>query len=213
MYNMKDKLLISIAIEDYLAYITYNDNKAINTLKSYKLDLFAYKNYFKSKNIIYFEDITYNDIMLYLNNCLKYKKNNSIARSASAIREFHKYIVYKYDLIDVTNNISISQSIRTLPIYCSISEINLIMDSFDDHEKVQLLDHSILELIYGCGLRVSEATGLTISEVNFETQFLNIIGKLLSILCGIRVFQQMRNLKFLIRYGQLLIKNMLALII
>jgi len=171
------KITIIDAIEDYLTYITYNDNKSSNTIKSYRLDLLAYQKYLHENNIIYFSDISYKLVMNYLTISLNSKKNSSISRSKSAIRELHKYISYKHEIKDVTTNITVSQSMRSLPIYCSIDEINIIMNSFDDNNLKELLDHSILELIYGCGLRVSEATNLTISEVNLESKFLNVIGK------------------------------------
>lgn len=51
------------------------------------------------------------------------------------------------------------------------------MDSFDDHIPEQYLDHAILQMIYDCGLRVSEAVTLTMNRVDLDSRKLRVLGK------------------------------------
>ena len=66
---------------------------------------------------------------------------------------------------------------RYLPAVLSEEEVEAILDSVDLKTWTGLRDRAILEVLYGCGLRVSEAVGLRISDVYLEEGFVRIIGK------------------------------------
>ena len=66
---------------------------------------------------------------------------------------------------------------RYLPAVLSVEEVEAILDSVDTGSWSGLRDRAILEVLYGCGLRVSEAVDLKISNVFLEQGFVRIIGK------------------------------------
>ena len=66
---------------------------------------------------------------------------------------------------------------RYLPAVLSVEEVEAILDSVDTGSWSGLRDRAILEVLYGCGLRVSEAVNLKISNVFLEQGFVRIIGK------------------------------------
>ena len=66
---------------------------------------------------------------------------------------------------------------RYLPDVLSVEEVTGIIESVDTSSWQGLRDRAILETLYGCGLRVSEAVGLTISGLYFDEGFVRIIGK------------------------------------
>ena len=66
---------------------------------------------------------------------------------------------------------------RYLPAVLSEEEVTAILESVNLSDWMGLRDRAILEVLYGCGLRVSEAVGLRISDVYMEEGFVRIIGK------------------------------------
>ena len=92
------------------------------------------------------------------------------------IRNFHHFLSFKYDINDPSFAIQVSKSIKRLPIYCTVAEVDELMNTFKK-TKEDLFNKAILETIYGCGLRVSECCNLLISQVNLNDGFLKILGK------------------------------------
>lgn len=66
---------------------------------------------------------------------------------------------------------------RYLPAVLSVDEVGSIMDSVDLSDWMGKRDRAILEILYGCGLRVSEAVGLRISHVYLDESFVRVVGK------------------------------------
>jgi site-specific recombinase XerD len=95
---------------------------------------------------------------------------------ASSIRSFHRFISFKYDLKDPTLNLEVKNKSKRLPIFATIDEVDKIMAYFTN-ENQDVLNHALLETIYCCGLRVSECTKLTVSQVNLEQKILRVLGK------------------------------------
>lgn len=66
---------------------------------------------------------------------------------------------------------------RYLPAVLSVDEVNDIMNSVDQSKWGGVRDRAILELLYGCGLRVSEVSDVRISNVYLQEKFVRIVGK------------------------------------
>lgn len=165
------------ALNDYILYINTTDIKSVNTVNAYSSDLKAYISYFKELSYINIEDINYHDIVAYIESIRPSFKSTTLSRKAIAIRSLHKYLTFKYDFKDPTTNLEVRNYNKRLPIYCSIEEIDMIMNYFDDNNPKDILNHAVLELIYTCGLRVSEACNLTTNQVSLENRILRVYGK------------------------------------
>lgn len=170
-------MILDEALNDYILYINTIDIKSINTINAYSSDLKAYINYFKQLSYINIEDINYHDIVAYIEFIRPYFKSTTLSRKVIAIRSLHKYLAFKYDYKDPTINLEVRNTNKRLPIYCTIEEIDNIMAYFSDDKPKDILDHAVLELIYACGLRVSEACNLTTSQVSLEDRMLRVYGK------------------------------------
>ena len=100
------------------------------------------------------------------------------ARVLSGLKAFFKYLV-------LDNKISIDPSVllespkmsRKLPDTLSIIEINRLIDVIDLSKPEGARNKALLEVLYGCGLRVSELTGLKISNLHLDIEFIKILGK------------------------------------
>lgn len=167
---------IDVAIKDYIFNLENNEGKALKTIESYGSDLNIYYNYLKKLNINDSDDINESIIRGFVIYSSKEYANSSLNRLKVTVRNFHRYLSFKYDLKDPSYSIEVSKSTKRLPIYCTQDEVDLIMNYFKD-EPDDILNRAILETIYGCGLRVSECCNLKLADVNLNEGFMNIIGK------------------------------------
>ena len=175
-------------IKIYLAYLQYEKNLSLNTVNSYMFDLnqfcdFIFHTYqidelkkIKSKHI--------RDYILFVstytnhNNDIIDKKSSSINRSISSIKNYFKYLINNELLdIDPTKIIEVPKQTKKIPIILSVEEINLILDSLDLDNNNDIRDKAIVSMLYSCGLRVSELTELTLTNLFLEEDIIKIFGK------------------------------------
>ena len=102
----------------------------------------------------------------------------SQARLLSSLRSFFGWCVEEGDITDnPCDRIEAPKLGRHLPEVLSEEEVTALLESVDTSTPTGKRDRAILEVLYGCGLRVSEAAGLRISGIFMEEGFVNIIGK------------------------------------
>lgn len=100
------------------------------------------------------------------------------ARIISGIKTFFKYLLLEDAIqIDPTALIEGPKIGRKLPEVLSIRDIDNMAAAIDYSKSAAYRNRSILEVLYGCGLRVSECTNLQISQVYFEEAFVRVTGK------------------------------------
>lgn len=100
------------------------------------------------------------------------------ARRLSALKSFFAWTVMEGERKDnPTDRIDSPKLGWYLPAVLSVQEVDAIMESVDLNSPSGLRDRAILEVLYGCGLRVSEVCGLKISAVYFDQGFVSVVGK------------------------------------
>ena len=108
---------------------------------------------------------------------IKVSKRSS-ARLLSALRNFFDWCVQEGEIkYNPCDNVDSPKLGKYLPAVLSVEEVSAIMDSVDLKSATGKRDRAILEVLYGCGLRVSEAATLRISRIDFEEGFVDVIGK------------------------------------
>lgn len=165
------------AFEQYLIDLSVNHGFSKNTEAAYQSDLKQYKAYLIQLGINDTTQVTYNHIEGFMQVQEKTKHDKTIIRMAASIRSFHKYISFLKDEDDPSINLEVHDSYQILPIYCTKQEIERLMTSFHDAVPEELLYHTILETIYACGLRISEAVSLTINRVDLSSSKIRVKGK------------------------------------
>ena len=124
-------------------------------------------------------EVAANDVLEYL----IYKKeqgshSKSTARLLSCLRTFYRYCVReKHCEIDPTLNIASPRLGRTLPKDLSESEVMALLNAPDVQEPSGLRDRALLEILYACGLRVSELVGLKLEQINLQQGVVRVCGK------------------------------------
>ena len=105
-------------------------------------------------------------------------QDRSLARLVSALRSFFNYMIMEGMITENPCDKVESPKIgRHLPDVLSVGEVADIISSVPEDTWGGIRDRAILEMLYGCGLRVSEAVGIRISDVFFEESFVRVRGK------------------------------------
>jgi len=157
---------------EYLSLKKYSNN----TIESYKKDLKQFEIYCKNKNI---KDIDYDFIRTYL--CFLYDKkytSKSVSRHISSLKSFFKYLMQN-EIIKSNPMILISNPKveKKLPNYINYNDLETILSIPDKNDVLGLRNALILELLYSCGVRVSELVNIKLSDIDFSNNRILILGK------------------------------------
>ena len=162
--------------EDFRNYLRIERGMSPNTVASYVRDveglLKAYEGYLPA-------DIGTPEVEKYLSDRIqKGLSKRSQARLLSSLRSFFNWCIEEGDLKDnPCDRIDAPKLGKYLPAVLSVEEVDAIMESVDLKAPTGLRDRAILEVLYGCGLRVSECTGLLQSHVHLDEGYVDVIGK------------------------------------
>ena len=160
-------------LKAYNYYLRIERAMSQNTVASYCSDVEKFLKYYKG-NIA---DVSHVDIEEYAASRDKISER-SLARVLSSLRSFFDWLILegmiKENPCDKVDSPKLG---RYLPEVLSEQEISSIIYSVDTTTWQGLRNRAILEVLYGCGLRVSEASSLKISNIFFKEGFIRIIGK------------------------------------
>lgn len=158
---------------DYSYYLRIERAMSPNTVEAYSSDVEALLSYLEIQPA----DVTTQNILDYLAVSDKLSKRSQ-SRQLSAFRSFFDWLVMEGDRKDNPCDAVDTPKIgRYLPEVLSEEEVSAIIDSVDVTKWTGKRDKAILEVLYGCGLRVSEAVGLKISHVYLDEGFVRVVGK------------------------------------
>jgi integrase/recombinase XerD len=102
----------------------------------------------------------------------------SQARIISGLKAFFKYLIYENVIeIDPTQLLDAPKIGQKLPVVLSVTEIEAVLNTIDLSLPEGHRNRAILEVMYGCGLRVSEVVSLRLSQLFFSDNFIRVIGK------------------------------------
>lgn len=103
---------------------------------------------------------------------------NTQARVISGLKAYFSYLLLEDIIADDPSSLLESPKIsRKLPDILNIEEINLLIEAIDASKPEGMRNKAILEVLYGCGLRVTELITLRISDLNFESEYIKVVGK------------------------------------
>lgn len=167
---------IDDAIEDFINYCMFEKGLSDKTKESYKNDLDIYKIYLNNHDINYVSDISKDNIKNFIKD-RSIEESSTIAHNLTVIKNFHKYLL-KEGVVndDVSLYIERPKLRKLLPKSLSIEDVDFLLDiklnsPFDYRNK------AMLELMYGCGLRVSELINLEINDIDIINCQIRILGK------------------------------------
>lgn len=163
-------------LKDYRNYLKIERAMSPNTVASYCSDVEKFLKVL-SENDKEVADVTTADIESYISSCRGLEKRSQ-ARVLSSLRSFFGWNVIEGNIKDNPCDAVDSPKLgRYLPDVLSVEEVDAIIRSVDLSTWQGLRDRAILEVLYGCGLRVSEAVDMKISCLYFDKGFVRVIGK------------------------------------
>mgnify|MGYP003514344865 FL=1 len=160
-------------LKDYENYLKIERAMSRNTVASYCSDVRKFLAAVPSQP----EYVAPEDIEQYLSG-LSLVSKRSQARLLSSLRSFFNWLVLEGSITDnPCDKIESPKLGHYLPEVLSVEEVEAMMAAVDLSTWQGLRDRAILEILYGCGLRVSEAVGLKLSCLYFDEGYIRVIGK------------------------------------
>jgi len=161
-------------LKDYAYYLRMERKMSPNTVAAYCGDVEA----FFADVPVKPSEATTEDIVEYLTARADILSKRSQSRVLSSLSSFFDWLILEGDRKDnPCDNVDRPKLGKYLPEVLSVEEVEAIMESVDERTWQGLRDRAILEILYGCGLRVSEACGLLISHVYLNEGFVRVVGK------------------------------------
>ncbi len=167
-------------INGYISYLTLEKGQSAHTIEAYTRDV-------KRMGRFMVDDVSLSspkdvsprhiqEFILVLNSVEIGARTQ--ARMLSGMRSFFQYLILEGILtLDPTELIEGPKTDRYLPEVLSFEEIRMMIEGIDRSHPQGTRNVAILETLYACGLRVSELTGLRISQISAEHEFIRVIGK------------------------------------
>lgn len=163
-------------LTEYLDYIKYERKLSFETVKNYEYDLNKFVLFLKKNNISSFSDVRQDDISDYLKS-IGNMNPRSISRNITSINNLFIFLLKdKKVSFNPCEFIDRPKLKKSLPDVLSIDEVTDLLDiplttKFDYRNK------AMLEIMYGCGLRVSEVISLKIHDIDMDNDIVRCIGK------------------------------------
>lgn len=173
-------LLDKSLIRSFSDYLRLEQSLSDNTIEAYCHDIELFRQYLEdSGKSCSITEITHHDIENFFAKLYDLGiAASSQARILSGLKSFFKYLLQeKICEADPTLLVSAPSIGRHIPDVLSYEEIVSMMDCIDLSQQFGHRNKAIIEIMYGCGLRVSEVVSLNISDIYVNDEFVRIIGK------------------------------------
>ena len=167
--NLIDKYIDSLWLEKGLSQ---------NTLDSYQRDLKALTKWLDESNRS-LQSVRREDLLKYLADRMGSGiKARSTARALSCLRSFYRYLLReKVIKVDPTLRIDNPKLGRPLPDSLTESDVERLLAAPDLTTPIGIRDRAMLEVLYACGLRVTELVSLRLTDMNLRQGVLRVMGK------------------------------------
>lgn len=165
-------------ITQFLDVIWLSNDLSHNTMSAYRSDLQLFAKYLTKKQKLLVK-VDKNTILKYFS--YRDKQGISLAtktRILSCLRVFYNYLLTKFYIkTDPSLYISHSKQSKKLPDYLNKDEVESLLNAPDEKTIIGIRDKAMLELLYACGLRVSELVSLEQQQINIQDEFIIVYGK------------------------------------
>jgi integrase/recombinase XerD len=165
-------------IKDFVSYLKIEKGLAENSILAYQNDVDKLKEFASASSKLP-DQLNYDDLKQFLSTLFDLGLSaRSQARIISGIKQFYGFLILE-NLVKVDPSELLEQPKlgRKLPEVLTIEEIDSLLAAIDLSKNEGHRNHAMLEILYSCGLRVSELVGLRFSDLFFEEGFIRVIGK------------------------------------
>ena len=165
------------AFENYLQFLRFEKGLTNQTIQDYKDDFAQFLKYYPSK--VDLDDLTSSDLNEFsYDQAINGKSSATITRRIATIKNFFLFLESENLKSDLLNTeISLPNKEKKLPEVLSEEEIIELLKTPDKHTDLGKRDYALLEVLYSCGLRVSEAEKLQLNQINTQEKIIKVVGK------------------------------------
>lgn len=173
MGNVEDSVL-----RRYVQYLCLERSYSKNTLDAYRRDLQKLLIFYADNHIDY-RTVTLEQLDQFAGQLREEGiQARSVARILSGVRSFYRFLTLEKEVEqDPTELLESPQIGKHLPEVLSVEEIDSIISVIDVSKPEGIRDRAIIEVLYGCGLRISELCNLRISQLYLEDKYIRVKGK------------------------------------
>lgn len=163
-------------IDQFIDFYWLTTGASKNTLSAYRSDLKIFSKWLNNNSLI---DVDKKQIQDYFS----YRKDSNISASTQSrmltcLHSFYQYLADKKNLkIDPTEQLDYPKLEKKLPIFLNVQEVERLLEAPNSKSLFGQRDRAMLELLYSCGLRVSELINLSYHNINLKDEFIRIHGK------------------------------------
>ena len=165
-------------LNDFYSELFTVDWKSALTVETYILCIEDFLNWLNVQKIR-LSDVNHQNLIYYITWLNTFcDSSKTIAKYISAIRSFGHFLVAKKIWIEnVALLLDIPKSSRKIPAVLTPEQVDMFLSCIETDTEFGIRDRALYELIYSCGLRISEASFLKVSDVHFDEKFLIVEGK------------------------------------
>ncbi|MDA9058289.1 site-specific tyrosine recombinase XerD [Candidatus Thioglobus sp.] len=163
-------------IDQFIDFYWLTTGASKNTLSAYRSDLKIFSKWLNNNSLI---DVDKKQIQDYFS----YRKDSNISASTQSrmltcLHSFYQFLSDKKNLkIDPTEQLDYPKLEKKLPIFLNVQEVERLLGAPNSKSLFGQRDRAMLELLYSCGLRVSELINLSYHNINLKDEFIRIHGK------------------------------------
>jgi len=169
-------------LEHFVQVLKIEKNHSTNTIDSYLSDIKSFEKYLLKRKITFKKTINDSEIVKKYFRYLSRSKISprSIKRKFSSLSSYFSYLIDRKTIKkNPLNGIYTPKLTKKLPTVLSVEEIKQIFKQSENtnNELLGLRDRCIIELLYSCGLRVSELCELKVNNIQFDANVIRFFGK------------------------------------
>ena len=171
----------STILKQFSGYLLIEKGLSKNSVSAYISDIRFFIQYTSDTENTSFSNITRDDILDYLEYCSdEGLESASLARRLVSIKVFFKYLLQEKVIDkDITGVMESPKLWKLLPDFLSMEEVDSLLNAYPNKSRDTLIirNRTILEVMYSCGLRVSETVNIKLNNIKFDEAILRVIGK------------------------------------
>ena len=166
-------------VDEYLSHLAVEKGSSSRTVDAYARDLRRYLAFLTRRGASDINVVTRDDVASFLGDLSDQGLGaSSVERAASTVKGFHRFVVREgFTENHPTANLALPKVPKRLPRTLSIEEVTSVLDRDWPSTPAGVRDRAVLELLYGCGLRVSELVGLDVGDLRFDEGVVRVFGK------------------------------------
>ncbi|WP_243370101.1 tyrosine recombinase XerC [Geotalea sp. SG265] len=167
-------------VDQFCRYLAVERNASSHTVAAYRSDLDFFLSFLARERDAQLDVATIDHLLIrrYIASLYRDHQKSTIGRKLAAIRALFKYLLRQGIVArNPAELVSTPKKEKKIPYHLTIDEVTALVEAPRQENLLSLRDRAILELLYSCGMRVSELTALSVEEVSMDERLVRVCGK------------------------------------